>query len=71
VNESDVRARYNLPGCPRNARAGPGARQDGQQEVLAQLAMRHQQEYLLLINLVSKYVKDEETTPPELGATGQ
>jgi hypothetical protein len=40
-------------------------------EMLAQLAMRHQQEYLLLINLVSKYVKDEEKTPTELGATGR
>ena len=31
-----------------------------QQEVLAQLAMRNQQEYLLLINLVSKYAKKQE-----------
>jgi tetratricopeptide (TPR) repeat protein len=31
-----------------------------QQEVLAQLALRHQQEYLLLINLVSKYAKRED-----------
>jgi tetratricopeptide (TPR) repeat protein len=36
-----------------------------QQEMLAQLALRHQQEYLLLINLVSKYAKQEDTTPPE------
>jgi tetratricopeptide (TPR) repeat protein len=31
-----------------------------QQEVLAQLAMRNQQEYLLLINLVSKFAKKQE-----------
>ena len=31
-----------------------------QQEVLARLAQRHQQEYLLLINLVSKYAKEEQ-----------
>ncbi len=31
-----------------------------QNEVLAHLAVRHQQEYLLLINLVSKYAKPEE-----------
>jgi tetratricopeptide (TPR) repeat protein len=30
-----------------------------QQEVLARLTQRHQQEYLLLINLMSKYGKDE------------
>ncbi|MCI0642240.1 MAG: tetratricopeptide repeat protein [Gemmataceae bacterium] len=34
-----------------------------QQEVLAQLAMRHQQEYLLLVNLVSKYAKKDEEKP--------
>lgn len=31
-----------------------------QQEILAQLTLRHQQEYLLLINLVSRYAKQEE-----------
>lgn len=31
-----------------------------QQEVLTQLALRHQQEYLLLINLVSRYAKQED-----------
>jgi tetratricopeptide (TPR) repeat protein len=38
-----------------------------QQEVLQRLALRHQQEYLLLINLVSKYAKEEKdrTEPPE------
>lgn len=30
-----------------------------QQEVLTHLALRHQQEYLLLINLVSKYARQE------------
>jgi len=42
-----------------------------QQEVMALLAQRHQQEYLLLINLVSKYAKQEDkdgetTKPPEV-----
>ena len=38
-----------------------------QQEVLGRLALRHQQEYLLLINLVSKYAKEdgEKTKEPE------
>lgn len=41
-----------------------------QQEVLAQLGQRNQQEYLLLINLVSKYAKQEDkdadkTKPPD------
>ena len=36
-----------------------------QQEVLAQLAVRHQHEYLLLINLVSKYVKSDDRKPLE------
>ena len=31
-----------------------------QQEVLAHLARQNQQEYLLLINLVSKYSKQED-----------
>jgi hypothetical protein len=39
-----------------------------QQEVLTHLALRNQQEYLLLINLVSKYAKqhdkDGETVKP-------
>jgi hypothetical protein len=37
-----------------------------QQEVLVQLAQKNQQEYLLLINLVSKYArqdKDEQGNP--------
>ncbi len=36
-----------------------------QQEVLAQSAQRNQQEYLLLINLVSKYVKSDDRKPAE------
>jgi tetratricopeptide (TPR) repeat protein len=36
-----------------------------QNEVLAQSAQRHQHEYLLLINLVSKYVKPEDGKPNE------
>jgi tetratricopeptide (TPR) repeat protein len=36
-----------------------------QQEVLAQATVRHQHEYLLLINLVSKYVKSEDGKPGE------
>src|SRR5439155_25637116 len=36
-----------------------------QSEVLAQLAVRHQQEYLLLINLVSKYAKTEDKEKPK------
>jgi hypothetical protein len=36
-----------------------------QQEVLTQVSLRHQQEYLLLINLVSKYAKKDERDKPE------
>ena len=36
-----------------------------QSEVLAQLAVRNQQEYLLLINLVSKYAKKEAEDKPK------
>ena len=36
-----------------------------QQEVLAQSATRHQHEYLLLINLVSKYTKSDDRKPLE------
>jgi tetratricopeptide (TPR) repeat protein len=36
-----------------------------QQEVLALLARRHQQEYLLLINLVSKYAKQDHDKPKD------
>ena len=40
-----------------------------QQEILAHLSLRHQQEYLLLINLVSRYAKQDDKDkdgPPEL-----
>jgi tetratricopeptide (TPR) repeat protein len=36
-----------------------------QQEVLGRMTQRHQQEYLLLINLVSKYVQQETAAPPK------
>jgi tetratricopeptide (TPR) repeat protein len=36
-----------------------------QQEVLAQQAARHQQEYLLLVNLVSRHARDAEKPKPE------
>jgi tetratricopeptide (TPR) repeat protein len=36
-----------------------------QAEVLQQLALRNQQEYLLLINLVSKYAKQDDKKPEE------
>jgi len=73
VNESDVRARYNLAFVHQRegdfeaalyAIAGALARdktgeykprlEQKQQEVLAGLAQRNQQEYLLMVNLVSK-----------------
>ena len=43
-----------------------------QQEVLSRLTLRHQQEYLLLINLVSKYAKQDDNEseaakPPDAG----
>jgi len=44
-----------------------------QQEILALLNVRNQQEYLLLINLVSKYAKQDEKKPEEplrLSASG-
>jgi tetratricopeptide (TPR) repeat protein len=84
VNESDVRARYNLAwvhtrqGNFSSALAviGEGLALDKtgeyrdrflhkQQEALAKLGMRNQQEYLLLINLVSKYAKREEQEKPK------
>src|SRR6516162_9848291 len=34
-------------------------------EILPQLALRHQQEYLLLINLVSKYARPEDQDKPK------
>ncbi len=80
VNESDVRARFNLAWCHIRERDFPAALQviaealaldkTGQyrdrlmqkmSEAVALVGMRHQQEYLLLINLVSKYAKKDET----------
>jgi tetratricopeptide (TPR) repeat protein len=42
-----------------------------QQEVLALAARRHQQEYLLLVNLVSKHAQHEEPGKPRAAAQGQ
>lgn len=74
VNDSDVRARYNLAWVYTREKNYPAALERiaqaltldklgqyrdrllaKQQEVVALQAARHQQEYLLLINLVSKY----------------
>jgi tetratricopeptide (TPR) repeat protein len=79
VNESDVRARYNLAWCHAREKNFPAALEMIAQafsldktgeyrerlihkltEVMGQVAARHQQEYLLLINLVSKYAKKDE-----------
>lgn len=92
VNDSDVRARYNLAWVHTREKDHAAALQmlaealaldktgeyrdrilQKQQEVLAQLTVRNQQEYLLLINLVSKYAKGneerdnkEESSPPRM-----
>jgi tetratricopeptide (TPR) repeat protein len=79
VNESDVRARYNLAWCHVREKNFPAALEmiaealaldrTGEyrdrllqkiQEVMVQVGQRHQQEYLLLINLVSRYAKKDE-----------
>lgn len=84
VNESDVRARFNLAWTHQREKNYPAALEmlapalaldkmgqhherilQKQQEVLVQLRQRHQQEYLLLINLVSKYTKKDETPDKE------
>jgi len=84
VNESDVRARFNLAWTYQREKNYPAALEmlaqalaldkmgqyherilQKQQELLLQLRQRHQQEYLLLINLVSKYVKNDDK--PDLG----
>ncbi len=84
VNESDVRARFNLAWVHTREKNYPaaldmiaqalaldktGAYRDRllqkQQEVLAHLTARNQQEYLLLINLVSKFAKKEEKPEAE------
>src|SRR5205807_5120887 len=42
-----------------------------QQEVLTQLALRNQQEYLLLINLVSKYARQEDGERTKAAEVGE
>jgi tetratricopeptide (TPR) repeat protein len=85
VNESDVRAYYNLAHCYTREKHFAAALEmiargfaldkageyrerllRKQTDILARAALRHQQEYLLLINLVSKYAKpdDKEKAPP-------
>jgi tetratricopeptide (TPR) repeat protein len=83
VNESDVRARYNLAWVHQRQGDYPAALAviaealaldrageyrerllHKQQEVLAQLAGRHQQEYLLLANLVSRHAQGGEGGRP-------
>jgi tetratricopeptide (TPR) repeat protein len=82
VNESDVRARYNLAWVYQRQRdydaavrviaEGLALDKTGeyrerlvqkQAEVLAGLEGRNRQEYLLLLNLVSKYAKPQEGPP--------
>ncbi len=91
VNESDVRARYNLAWVyqrQRNYDAALRIIAEGlaldktgeyrerlvqkQTEILAGLEGRNRQEYLLLLNLVSKYAKPQERegAAPERGAAG-
>lgn len=84
VNESDVRARFNLAWCHVREKDFPEALQriaealaldrTGEyaerlmqklQETMIQVRHRHQQEYLLLINLVSRYAKKDETEKPK------
>jgi tetratricopeptide (TPR) repeat protein len=86
VNESDVRAHYNLAWVHQRERDYPAAllvlaealaldrtgeyRErllQKQQEVLGQLAVRHRQEYLLLVNLVSRHAQDKD---PDRGRPG-
>lgn len=79
VNESDVRARYNLAWCHVREKNFPVALEviaeafaldkTGEyrdrlmqklSEVIQHVHVRHQHEYLLLINLVSKYAKKDD-----------
>jgi tetratricopeptide (TPR) repeat protein len=83
VNQSDVRARYNLAWVYQREKNYPRALAviaealaldkmgqyrerllQKQQEVVAQQVQRHQQEHLLLVNLVSKYAPAEPTEMP-------
>jgi tetratricopeptide (TPR) repeat protein len=87
VNESDVRARYNLAWVHQRQRDFPAALQviaealaldktgeyrerllQKQAEVLAGLEGRNRQEYLLLLNLVSKHARplDRDRPTPQL-----
>jgi tetratricopeptide (TPR) repeat protein len=89
VNESDVRARYNLAWVAQRQRNWPAALQviaealaldktgeyrerllQKQAEVLAGLEGRNRQEYLLMLNLVSKHARplDRDRPLPEPGA---
>ncbi|MCI0462588.1 MAG: tetratricopeptide repeat protein, partial [Gemmataceae bacterium] len=82
VNESDVRARYNLgwvhqrrkdyPAALRVIAEGLALDKTGeyrerllqkQAEVLGGLEIRHRQEYLLMLNLVSKYAAADKDRP--------
>jgi tetratricopeptide (TPR) repeat protein len=82
VNESDVRARYNLAWCHVREFNFPAALSiiadalaldktgeyakrllDKLTEVMQLVGMRHRQEYLLLINLVSRFAKKDEAAP--------
>ena len=84
VNETDIRARYNLAWVYNREKNYPTALEmiaeafafdktgqyrdrllQKQNEILTQLSTRHQQEYLLLINLVSKYAKQQDKPKPE------
>lgn len=79
VNDTDVRARYNLAWCHASEKNFPAALsrvsealaldKTGEyrdrllhklQEIMQQVGIRHQQEYLLLINLVSRYAKKDD-----------
>jgi tetratricopeptide (TPR) repeat protein len=86
VNESDVRARYNLAWVYQRERDYPAALAviaealaldrtgeyrerllQKQTEVLAGQEGRNRQEYLLMINLVSKYANPQDRATPERG----
>ncbi len=85
VNNSDVRARFNLAWVYQREKNFPAALQiiaealsldkmgqyrdrllQKQSEVVAQQVQRHQTEYLLLVNLVSKYAAGNPDEKPKL-----
>jgi tetratricopeptide (TPR) repeat protein len=87
VNETDVRARYNLAWVHAREKNYKSALTmlaealaldktgeyherllQKQQEVLGQATLRNRQEYLLLINLVSRYAKPEDKDKPRRDA---